>query len=464
MSTMIHFGTDGWRARLDGGFTDDNVARAADAAGKYWSRSAPGSVVYVGYDTRPGADHFAKLAGRVIARRGLEVKVSDRYVPTPALSWAIANDSDACGGVMITGSHNGQEYLGFKLRVADGTIGTSDFYEEIEDLVPYSPPKKRGEVEKVDFVSSYLEQLTGLVDGQRIHDARLKIVYDPMYGSASRYASDALIRLGVETAEIHSATGKVPDDIHPEPIEPWVDDCEDAVVSSGANAGLINDGDGDRVGAVDENGQFVSQQKILALLLEHLVTNRGMTGRVVLTPASSVLVRRVAKKLGLRVAVKQIGFTHICREMAKGNILIAGEEAGGIAVPSLAPERDGLLMDLLLCELMAWSGKSLGELVAELEREHGKHYYARRDLRLAAEVIETLRTMLPGMNPPEVAGRKPVAVSHLDGMRMEFDDESWLLLRPSGTEPLVRVYAEAPTVEQRDELLDAGCELARNAL
>lgn len=464
MCAMIHFGTDGWRARRDGGFTEENVVRVADAAGRYWSQRVPGSTVYVGFDTRPGADRFAFLAGRVLAGHGLKTVVSDRYAPTPALAWTIAHDPEACGGLTVTGSHNSLEYLGIKLRVSDGTIGDADFYEAIEDAIPFSPTKARGEVERTDFVTPYLEQLSGLVDVQKIADARLKIVYDAMYGAASGYFSDLLQRIGVEAAEIHPVSEGIADDLHPEPIEPWVDACEDAVVRCGASAGLINDGDGDRVGAVDEHGWFVSQQKILALLLEHLVKNRGMQGRVVLTSASSVLVKRVAKSLGLRVVVKPIGFTHIYSEMRKGGVLIAGEEAGGIAVPELVPERDGLLMNLLLCELMAETGKTLSVLVGELQARYGTHYYARRDLRLAPEVIETFRTMLPGLNPPMVAGQRPVVVSHMDGMRMEFEDESWLLLRPSGTEPLVRVYAEAPTVEMRDDLLDAGCELAKSGL
>ena len=464
MGAMIHFGTDGWRARADADFTEENVVRVADAAAECWSRRAPGSTVYVGYDTRLGAEFFARVAAGVLGAHGLSVKLCDRFAPTPALSWAVAADPAACGGLMITGSHNPMGYLGIKLRVEDGTIGFADFYEEVEQLVPPDATGRRGPFELVDFCTPYLERLLTLVDMQAISDARLKVVYDPMYGAASGYFSGLLVSSGVETAEIHSAGETGWADIHPEPIEPWVDACERAVVRCEANLGLVNDGDADRVGAVDENGRFVSQQKLIGLLLGHLAVDRGMTGRVVLNLSTSVFVRRIAQRLGLRVVVKPVGFIHIYRELSKGGVLIAGEEAGGIAVPAFMPERDGLLMNLLLLELMAQTGKSLATLVAETEARFGSCFYARRDLRMPPEEIEVLRTMLPGLNPPLVAGRTASAVSHMDGLRMEFEDESWLLLRPSGTEPLVRVYAEAPTIELRDKLLDEGCAIARRGL
>ena len=464
MGAMIHFGTDGWRARTDGDFTDDSVIRIADAAGSMWSQTAPGAIVYIGFDTRPRAEHFARLAAKVLAGHGLVAKLSDRYCPTPALSWTVARDDRACGGLMITGSHNPNDYLGVKLRVADGGAGSTEFYEELELAIDPDPSNARGPVGVTDFVTPYLDHLITLVDGDLIAAARLKVVYDPLYGSARGYLPAVLRALGIEVAEIHGRPDGDTDDIHPEPIEPWVDDCEQTVVATGAQAGLLNDGDGDRVGAVDERGRFVSPQKIIALILGHLSMNRGLTGRVVLNLSSSVVPRHVAKALGCRLSIKPIGFKHIYEEMLKGDVLLGGEEAGGIGIPSHIPERDGLLMNLLLCELMAVAGKTLGELVDMLEQSCGRYYYARRDLRLENEVIEMLRTLLPGLNPPVVAGRNPVTVSHMDGLRLEFEDESWLLLRPSGTEPLVRVYAEAPTIELRDQLLDAGSDIARGEL
>ncbi|MDN0069015.1 phosphoglucomutase/phosphomannomutase family protein [Collinsella ihumii] len=460
MGAMIRFGTDGWRARRDGEFTEENVVRVADAAASLWAQSHPGAIVYVGYDTRPGADEFARLAARVIAGHGLVVKLSDRYTPTPALSWTISHDARSCGGLMITGSHHPADYLGVKFRVADGGAGSTEFVSEVERAVGPEPTDLRGPIDIVDFTTPYLDALVSLVDGDAIANAHLHIVYDPMYGAARGYLPAVLGALGVEVDEIHGESDEDMEDMRPEPIEPWVDDCEQAVVEAGACCGLINDGDADRVGAVDEKGRFVNAHKLFSLILGHLVRNRGMSGRVVLGLASSLLTRRVARALGCRYVVKPVGFKYIYMEMLKGGVLIGGEETGGFGIPSHFPERDGLLMALLLCELMAKSGKTLAELVEELEDALGSTSYARRDLRLQYEDIEALRTMLPGINPRRVAGREPVRVSHMDGLRLEFEDESWLLLRPSGTETLVRVYAEAQTVEMRDELLDAGTDMA----
>ncbi|MEE0449441.1 MAG: phosphoglucomutase/phosphomannomutase family protein [Collinsella sp.] len=460
MSAILRFGTDGWRARLDGDFTNENVIRVADAAGALWAQQATGSLVYVGFDTRPGAKDFARLAAKVLAAHGLVVKVSDRYVPTPALAWTVAQDARAVGGLMVTGSHNPNDYQGIKLRMADGGVGSEEFYEELQRTIEPDPTSDRGPIQETDFLTPYFDHLYTMVDAERINAAHLKLVYDPLYGSASGYFADLLRAMGIDVTEIHGTVDEETDAMHPEPIEPWVDDCERAVVERGACAGLVNDGDGDRVGAVDEHGRFVNSQKVIAIILGHLCKNRGWSGRVVLNLSSSILTRRVAKELGCRLSIKPVGFKHIYSEMKKHDVLLGGGEAGGIGIACHMPERDGILTNLLLCEAMAETGKTPGELVEELEDRCGRYHYARRDLRVDPEVIEMFRTILPGLNPPVVAGRVPVAVSHMDGLRLEFADESWLLLRPSGTEPVVRVYAEASTIELRDELLEAGTDLA----
>ncbi len=461
MGTMIRFGTDGWQARLGDGFTEDNLVRVADAVGKIWSQQMPGAIVYVGYDTRPDADRLAQLAGRVLAGYGLAAKVSDRYVPTPALSWTVAHDQRACGGLMVTGSHLPYDYLGVRLYMADGAAATPSVLGAVEDRIEAEPSVVRGAVQLTDFARSYMDVLCASVDGDAIASARLSVVCDPLYGAGHGYLTDVLEALGVEVVEIHGDMDDEALGVHPEPIEPWVDGCERAVVKHGACAGLVTDGDCDRIGAVDGAGRYVAPHKIVALVLEHLVIRRGQTGRVALGPSASTLVRRVAHALACRVAVKPMGYVYLYKEMLKGDVLLGADERGDISVPGHMLERDGLYIALLLCEIMAKTGKTLAELADDLDARYGALSYGRRDLRMEAEVIESLRTMLPGLNPQQVAARTPQSVSHMDGLRLQFDDESWLLIRPSRMSPAVRVYAEAPTVQARDQLLEAGCELAR---
>lgn len=463
MGAMIHFGTDGWRARLDGGFTEEGVVRIAHATGRIWSGQAR-RTVYIGYDTRPEAARFARTAAEVLSAAGLTARLADRPVPTPSLSWTVARDPDACGGLMVTGSHHPSDYLGVKLRMADGGDGASEWYDELEGMIDSEPIAERGPVELVDISSAYAANLVQTVNREAIAAAGITAVVDPMYGAARGCLAGMLRDLGVTVWEIHAQEEPGWEDLRPEPIEPWVDGCERAVVGQGASLGLITDGDADRVGAVDDRGRYVSPQKILALILEHLVKSRGAKGRVALTVSTSTLPRRVAAAHGCRVTIKPIGFKHLYEEMAKGDVIVAGEEAGGIGIPSHLLERDAVLCCLLLCEIVAEEGRALSELIDEMDARYGAHSFARRDLRLVPEAVESLRTLLPGLNPPTVAGMAPAVVSHLDGLRLEFPDESWLLLRPAGTEPVVRVYAEAPTIEQRDELLEAGVEIAQGGL
>lgn len=461
MSAILHFTSDGWQSRLDEECTEENVARIADAAARVWSRAMPGAIVYVGYDARPEAERFACLAGRVLAGYGLVVMVSDRVAPTPALAWTVGGDNRACGGLMVTGSYHPYDYLGIKLYMADGGIGTTEFLDEVEAEIDAEASAERGAIERRDFVTPYLDKLCSMVDGDAIARAHLTVVFDALYGATSGYVPAVLGALGVDVVEIHGEWDDDALDVHPEPVEPWVDDCEQAVAEVGAAAGLVCDGDGVRLGAVDGRGAFVTPHQVIALILEHLIENRGATGRVVLGVSASVLARRVAREHGCRVTVRPVGFKHIYKEMCKGDVLMGAEEAGGIAVGGHMLERDGLYAALLLCELMAMTGKSLEELVAELTARYGTTSYARRDLRVEAEVIDVFRTMLPGLNPQSVAGHEPVAVSHMDGLRLEFSDESWVLMRPSRTKPVVRVYAEAPTIQERDQLLEAACDIAR---
>ena len=425
MCAIIHFGTDGWRARVDDDFTADNVARIADAVGELWQKINPGKTVYIGFDTRPQAREFAELAAGVLAAHGLDAVLASRPVPTPALTWAVAYDGEACGALMVTGSHHPQGYLCLKLRMGDGSTANQDVIEELEETMAPEPMGIEERYRTADIIPDYMQAVASFVDAEAIRAAHVRVVVDPMGGAAQGYLADLLRELGVEVHEIHAGQSSDQEDICPDPVEPWVDACERAVVEDGACAGLVTDGDADRIGAVDERGRYIHPHQIMT--------------------------------------VKPVGFKYIAAEMKKGGVLMGGEEAGGIGIAAHMPERDGILACLILCELMAKTGAPLGVLVDQLEASFGKTSYGRRDLRLEAEDAESLRTLLPGMNPKSIYGKAPQAVSHMDGLRLAFEDDTWLLIRPSGTEPVVRVYAEGFSVEERDGLLDAGCALAKGA-
>lgn len=461
VSAVIRIGSDGWRARAGEDLTRDNVVRIAAAAAEIWFQSCEYDTVYVAYDTREGASELARAAAETIAAYGMTVRLGSSYAPMPALSYAIAQDTRACGGLMVTGSHLPLDYLGIKFRMSDGSSASDDFNQEVQARIDPEPLNEAGSVDSFDYMAPYIDHMLSSVDGKAISDAHLKVVFDPMFGAAKGYMASVLKQLGVEVRELHATVATDDTDLRPEPIEPWVDDCEEAVVGGSAMAGFSCDGDADRIGAVDERGRFVSADIITALVLKHLVTDRGRSGRVVINLSSSVIIRRVAQALGCRVTVKPVGFKYIYNELRRGDVLIGGEETGGICIPEHLEERDALYIVLMLCELMAQTHKSLGELVDELEDMYGATAYARRDIRLEAEEIESLRLVLPGVNPDTVAGKTPKVVSHMDGLKLEFEDESWMLLRPSSTEPLVRLSVEANSVEDRDMLLEKGAALAR---
>ena len=456
MTSEIRFGTDGWRAVIAEDYTYDNVRRVADAAGRVFAADNPGGTILVGYDTRFEAGTFAGVAAEVLASHGLTVRVSDRYLPTPALCWSVKVAEDAVGGVMLTASHNPSEYLGFKLRMGDGGASPVSFTQRVEEELRAEPPSARGEYETVDLVGPYLTDLASLVDADAIRSAGLRVVVDPLYGAGQTYLAQTLRSLGVDVLEIHGERNPGFGGLHPEPIPPWIAAAADAVRSDGHDAGFVTDGDADRIGAIDRSGDFVNPHRIIGLVAQHLVQDKGRTGRIVKTLSTSVLVDRLARTLGLEVTTTPIGFKWIYEEMVKGDVLVGGEESGGIGIPDHVRERDGLLMALTLTEMMAQRGKGLGELVADMLAITGPMEYNRVDLKLSAEVKQAFLDRAPSMSPPDVAGLAVHDIIRADGVKFLLDDDAWLLLRPSGTEPLVRVYAEASSAGVVDDLLAAG--------
>jgi phosphomannomutase len=422
-----------------------------------FAADSPGGLVLVGYDTRFEAGSFAAAVAAVLAAHGLRVELSDRFLPTPALSWA-TDRSDAIGAIMLTASHNPAEYCGFKIKMADGGSAPPAVTARVEAALPAEDPGPgfAGEFETVNLVAAYLEALKEFVDGDAIRAAGLRVVVDPLYGAGQGFLAATLRDLGVDVVELHADFNPSFGGLHPEPIPPHIDELAHSVPDLGRDAGFTTDGDADRIGAVDATGTFVNPQRIFALVVRHLVEDRGMSGAVVKTLSTSVLVDRIARNFGLEVRTTPIGFKLIYEQMVAGGVLIGGEESGGIGIPAHVRERDGLLQALLLSEMMAQHGKGLGELVEDLFAITGPMEYRRVDMKLDQATKDAFLAAIPTMKPAQIAGRAVEDVVTIDGIKFMLPDDAWLLLRPSGTEPLVRVYAEAPTTADVDELLAAG--------
>ena len=461
---ILRFGVDGWSARFDDSFSGENVARVVDALGLVWANAWPGATVYVGFDTRHEAREHAQLAAGVLASYGLVVRLSDQPCPTPAVAWTCARDEGAVGAVVLTASERSCEYGGLIVRGADGGPVSREFLDEVEQAVSSSPTAARGAFEEIDLMEGYLASLAAWVDRASIEAARPKVVVDAMYGAGTGHLARTLTDLGCEVIEIHVEPREDFGGIHPDPKDPWADSCEQAVVAHGADIGLLLDGDADRAAVVDEAGNLLPARVFVPLILGNLVMGHGAHGRVVTTLTCSACIQREAARLGCTTSSVAVGFARVYREMLEPDVIMGVEEYGGICVPAHLRERDGLLVCLLAVEMLARSGKTVSTMAAELEKSIGTMSYARRDVRLDPAASQAFRNVLPGLNPGELVGRVPVEVSHADGLRVQFDDDAWVLIRPSRTSSVVRVYAEASSAQARDALLEDACDLVRRGL
>lgn len=459
----IHFGTDGWRAIIGEDFTPDNLNRVVAAAARIFKEEAvaagrdadaPGTLI-VGHDCRQDAHAYAELAAQVAAGEGFNVLLTEDYCPTPTLCWSVAHNDDAVGGIMLTSSHNPAEYLGVKLRMADGGASPAEFTDRVEAVLPPEPTDILGPFQTADLMTDYLAALRELVDVEAIRGANLRVVCDPLYGAGRHYLADLLRDMGVEVVEIHNAEDPTFAGLHPEPIQPWVDEGLTKVGELGYDALFINDGDADRIAAGDSRGNYVNAHRIITLLTKHMV-DRGETGRVVSTVTASAMLDRMCRKLGLELVSTPVGFKWIYGEMEKGGVMIGGEESGGIGLPDHVKERDGLLMALLLTECMAQSGNDLGAIIDEMLADIGRLEFARRGLSITDEQMARFRAeTVPAYTADEIAGKRVLDVDRRDGVKLLLEGDAWVMMRPSGTEPLVRIYAEAATTDEVNELLDA---------
>lgn len=469
---QIKFGTDGWRGVIARDFTFDNLAQVAQATMDWMIREGlAGQGLVIGYDRRFLSPDFARRVAEVAAGNGIKVLLCDRVVPTPAVSWAVKQRGSGAG-VMITASHNPPIYNGFKVKEGYGGSARPGTTRLLEQIVAYNREHKRpvrsmpfdeagrqGLIEPYDAISGYLCQLGRSVDLDKIRQAGITAVVDPMYGAGSGLFTRLLGLDEIHTEENPSFGGQAP-----EPTSEHLHELRELLKTGRYRAGLALDGDADRIGAVDEQGGFFSSHNIFALLLKHLVERKGLTGGVVKTVSTTRLVDCLAAHYRLPLHETPIGFKHICELMLQEQILMGGEESGGLGVAGHIPERDGILMGLLLLETIAVTGKGLREQLDEVMAEHGRLFYRRIDTRISDEAKERLLERLRHDQPAEIAGRRISSVNLRDGFKFLFENGDWLLIRPSGTEPVLRLYSEAGSAEMVEALLHEGRRLAGLAL
>lgn len=467
---MIQFGTDGWRGVISEDYTFANVRLVAQAIADYiLERNEAAKGVVVGYDARFLSGRYAEDCAAILAERGIRTSLSDAILPTPALTWQV-KDRQAAGGVMITASHNPSEYNGLKFKAAYGGSASPEIVADIEKYVrrreaegrEYPRPALSPEIERFAPQQPYLGHVADLLDKTVLNGFQGKIVFDMMHGAASGYAARLAAEYGLDLAEIRSEYNPAFGGVSPEPIEKNLAALRDAIKSRGAVLGLATDGDGDRIGAMDADGRFINAHQIMALLIKYLVEKRGWTGGVAQTLTVSELIRKVAAKYGLKLYESPVGFKYIANLMLSEDILIGGEEAGGIGVKHYIPERDGLLLGFLLIEVAAAYGKTLGQLLDEMMDELGYYYYDRCDLHLEEDrKIRLMRAL--AVEPPLALDGLDILSAHCaDGCKLQVNG-GWVIFRASGTEPIVRVYAEANDRALLDEILRKAVRYAQSA-
>ena len=471
---QIKFGTDGWRAVIADDFTFANVRIVAEAIAAYvHAHEDPSKGVCIGYDTRFGSKAFARTCAEVVAATGIPVQLANAITPTPAQSFGVRGRK-AAGGIVITSSHNPAQWNGVKYKGWYGGSGKPSMIAAIEACLgqPAARPPQPAHIEEVDFLPPYLKAIESFADLDLIGRSGMKFAIDSMYGAGGTYLSDIFTRIGVAHVQIRGNPDPLFPGINPEPIEPHIRALGEAVVANGCDAGLCTDGDADRIGATDDQGNFVDPHKIYSVLLSWVLRRKGWPGAVTRAFNTTKMLDRICAKHGRELIEHGIGFKYVVDLMLEREILMGGEESGGIGFQRHLPERDGLLNALLLANVMAEEGKTLGQLVADLQAEYGEHQYGRIDLHLSDEIkngaIARARALQTG--DPVFAGMPILRQDTLDGVKFYLDNpeaatkpnaaETWLLLRASGTEPLLRIYTESCSKESVAKLLESAREFA----
>jgi phosphomannomutase len=460
----IKFGTDGWRAIIADTFTFENVRHAAQATAQYFNTVQNAErVVFIGYDGRFQSSRFARVSAEVFAGNGFRVLLMDRAYPTPYVSFEVWRQR-CSGGVVITASHNPAAFNGFKIKAHFGGSATPSITAEIEKHLGSSAIKtSTAGIETVAPAPYYFDHLRSLVDWNRISKSELKVVVDSMHGSGGRILEHLLRDTSCMVETLRGTMDPLFAGINPEPMMPQLQPLCDRVIQTRSHVGLATDGDADRLGIVDETGRFMNTLEILPLLLLHAYRNKGWRGSVAQTYAQSLIVPRIAGSLGLTCHERPIGFKNIAEIMLTEEVLIGGEESGGVGLSRHLPERDGIFNNLLVLDLLATSGKPLTQLLQDMWREFGEFHFDRRDLHVPIEVGQAVVENMRTRPPASFAGHSVTSVGSLDGSKVFLGNDAWILFRQSGTEPLLRVYCEAPSAKAVLEILSAGLRLVEQS-
>jgi phosphomannomutase len=458
----IKFGTDGWRGIIADDFTFANARAVAAAIARYVVRAEdPRKGILIGYDHRYASDSVAAAIADVISSTGTPVWVADKPCPTPAIS-LLVRQRNAAGGIVVTASHNPYSWNGIKYKASYGSSALPSIVAQIEKELAVvqsngAPPlpARKDIIQKLDPRAPYLETIEKLVDWQRLREAKFRFVVDAMHGSAAGLLHALFVRNGVANHEIRATRDPLFGGVHPEPIEPHIEALRQAVLAGKFDAGFAADGDGDRIGAIDRDGTFVTPHQIFALLVWHLIGTRKLPGDIAKTFSVTKLIDALASKFNRKLHEVPIGFKYICELMLEQSILIGGEESGGIGTSLYLPERDATVSALLLAELMAWHGKSLCELIRALHREFGEFHYGRIDLDVKPSQKQKAVDHFSSDKLKQFQDWPVTRRENLDGIKVYLGDVGWVMVRASGTENLLRIYSETSKAATTQKVLRA---------
>jgi len=451
--SQIKFGTDGWRAIIADTYTLENVRILAQAVADYL---ASAKKVAIGYDTRFMSAKFAEAAAIVLQNNGMEVILSDRPTPTPALSFVVKSRKLDLG-IMITASHNPAEYNGFKIKNSSGGGASEEITGTVEGLLGKSAVKDSAPLEAiktVDIIKDYVKFIRNYIDLKKIKNKKFKVLVDSMYGSGDSFIASVLKGTSIKIEFMRNTINPSFDGGRPEPVEENLKELKARVKKEKFDLGIALDGDADRIAAVAPGGIFIHPQKILGLLALHLNQDRHWSGGLVKTICGTTMMDNIAKFLGIKLYETPVGFKYISNLMETEDIVAGGEEAGGMGVKGYIPERDGTMAGLLLIEMMAYRNKNILKILDEAEKQFGKYYYVRQDFHLDKRVEPKKENL-----PRELLGKKVVDIKDYDGIKLICADQSWLMFRGSGTEPIMRTYAEAKSLTRAKKLLALAKEI-----